>query len=371
MAMHPLSGSDLGTLVRVVRENGGVDRGHVAQTALIAAAVLGRWPSTALERLYVARKLARVERDEPMPAPIFIVGHWRSGTTHLYNILSKGGFGYVTPLAAGLPWDLLGLSRLMRPLLERSLPEGRYIDNVRVEPDSPQEDEIALANMTPLSFYHGLYFPRRFQELFERGVFLDGCGRAEIEAWQRTFVYLMKKLWLHQGRRRLVIKNPVYTARIAMLRRLFPDARFIHVCRNPYEVFRSMQNFHEKLLAQFALQSYDGVPIDEVVLSTFARMMERLIEDSDDLPADAFVEVRYERLEQDPLGELERAYAVLGLDGFEQARPAFQRYLDGVRNYQKNRWAYPEESLRTVERRWGPFLERWGYERPAPATGLT
>lgn len=359
--MHPLSGSNVGTLLRALVENRGVSRTHLWDTAAIVAAVLTRTPSTVVERLYVSHRLARMG---PMPPPVFIVGHWRSGTTHLYNIMSKGDFGYVPPLAAGMPWDLFGLVRLMRPMLERALPEDRYIDKVKVDPDSPQEDEIALANMTTLSFYHGLYFPRRFEELFDRGVFFAGCSDKEVEDWKRTFTYLMKKLWLHQGGRTLLIKNPVYTGRLAMLRELFPGARFIHVYRNPYEVFHSMRNFHNKLLRQFALQAYSEAPIDRIVLRTFSGMMQRLMQESAELPEDAFVEVRYERLERDPLPEIKRVYEALKLEGFDRARPAFEAYLANVRDYKKNQYTYPEESLRTVEENWGPFLRRWGYPRP-------
>lgn len=302
-----------------------------------------------------------------MPAPLFIVGHWRSGTTHLYNILGKGGFGYVSPLAAGMPWDLLGLVGLLRPVLERALPEHRFIDSIPVNPDSPQEDEVALANMSPLSFYHALYFPQNFRKNFDRGVFLDGCTDAEIAAWQNAFVHFLYKVWIDQERRPLAIKNPVYTARVAMIRQIFPDAKFIHVYRNPYEVFRSMQNFFDKLLRQFALQRHDHLAIDDVILATYERMMRALIADSDGLPGHVFCEIRYESLERDPLGQIEHAYRALDLGAFEAARPAFEHYLAGIAGYRKNRFAYADEMLTKVERHWAPFLARWGYGRPDSA----
>ncbi len=361
MDMHPLSGSNLGTLARVLVENRKLSRKGWVQASLALAATLARWPFTTTERLYVARQMARIK---PIPPPIFIVGHWRSGTTHLYNIMSKGGFGFVEPLAAGMPWDLLGLVKLTRPLLERKLPADRFIDNIPVTPDSPQEDEVAIANMTRVSFYHALYFPRSFESHFNRGVFLDGCSKADIEEWKTAFVHFLTKVWLQQGRRPLLIKNPVYTARMAMVREMFPQAKFIHVYRNPYEVLRSMQNFYEKLLRQFALQEYDALPIDQVILKTYSRMMTRLIEDAEQLPSDAFIEIRYERLEQQPLAEIERIYQAFGLEGFAEARPAFQSYLASVRSYKKNRYAYSQENLGLVEREWGRFVDRWQYQRP-------
>ena len=77
-----------------------------------------------------------LRRSAPMPPPLFIVGHWRSGTTHLYNVLSRSpAFGYVPPIATGLPWDMLGLARLLRPLLERALPPERFVDSLPVRPE--------------------------------------------------------------------------------------------------------------------------------------------------------------------------------------------------------------------------------------------
>jgi len=69
-----------------------------------------------------------------VPDPVFIVGVHRSGTTHLGNLLAASGqFGYVSPIAAGLPWELLTLGTWLRPPLEKTIPEDRLIDRVRVK----------------------------------------------------------------------------------------------------------------------------------------------------------------------------------------------------------------------------------------------
>jgi omega-hydroxy-beta-dihydromenaquinone-9 sulfotransferase len=188
---HPLCGSDPLTLVTVLVRNGFVPPSRLLQVGIALGSVLLRAPFSLAEAAWFAWER---RRQPPMPAPLFIIGHWRSGTTHLYNVLSRDPqFGFVPPLAVGLPWDMFGLGAALRPVLERALPKHRYIDNISVKPDSPQEDEIALANMTPLSFYHGLYFPSRFDANFRRGLFFEGCTRAEIERWRRHFIYFLEK----------------------------------------------------------------------------------------------------------------------------------------------------------------------------------
>ncbi len=360
---HPLSGANVGTLASAIARAG--FPANPLKTAAIAGAAIGRWPFSLAEKVLIEGSLPALHEIEP---PVFILGHWRSGTTHLYNVMCKSGdWSYVPPLATGLPWDMFGIGRAMRPLLERALPEHRYIDNIPVTPESPQEDEIALANMTALSFYHGIYFPAAFDEFVGRGVFFDGCSEAEIGEWRGRFVYLLRKLSKLQGGRRLLIKNPVYTARLALLREMFPRAKFIHIERSPYDVFQSMRNFYRKLFAEFALQPYGHVDIDETIFTVYERMMDALLEDSRGLGAPDYVALRYEELDRDGLGALQKIYETLSLPGFDGAREKFAAYLASVSNFEKNRFDYPAEDALKVEARLGRFIERGGYRRHGAA----
>ena len=357
---HPLSGANIGTLATVTGRSG--LPGKAGEGAMIALSALGRWPFSAAEKLVMESRLPAIDA---MPPPVFILGHWRSGTTHLYNIMCQSGaWGFVPPVATGLPWDLFGLAKVFNPLLERALPEHRYIDNIPVNPDSPQEDEIAIANMSEASFYHGIYFPRAFAENVNRGLFFDGCSTADIRGWRRQFTYFLRKLYLHQGEKPLLIKNPVYTGRFAMLREMFPSAKFIHIHRNPYDVFVSMRNFYTKLLKQFALQGYDHVDIDETVLAVYDRMMRAYEADAADVPAEQLVELRYDDLDADPIAAVEACYAGLALPGFETARAQFESYIASVASFEKNRFDYSDEAAAKVEARLGYFIEKWGYARP-------
>ncbi len=362
--MHPLAGSDLRTFTAALRGANGLPAKNWGRIALIGACVLARQPFSWAERGVVARARAKAP---PPPAPLFILGHWRSGTTHLYNIMSKAEFGFVPPVATGLPWDFILMGKLFRPLLERALPSHRYIDNIPVLPDSPQEDEIALANMTPLSFYHALYFPGNFDRLFARGLFFEGCSRQDVNDWRQTFVTLMEKLSLHQ-QKRMLIKNPVYTARLAMLREIAPEAKYIHINRNPYDIFVSMRNFYNKLFAQFALQPYSHVDIDKVIFETYKKMMDRFVKDAGDTPESHLIDIRYEDLEADPIGQIERIYRHLGLSGYEAARPKFENYLASVKSYQKNAFTLDDADAALIERHWGAFIEKGRYERPGAST---
>lgn len=360
--LHPLMGADPGTLVRVLARNGPVPLRRVPQVALALGAALGRLPFTLAERVWTARRLRRAPPTEP---PIFIVGHWRSGTTHLYNLLSRDDrLAWVSPLATGMPWDFLGLVKLLRPLLVAALPEDREIDAIPVHADSPQEDEAALANMQPLSFYHGLYFPKRFRENFYQGVFFDGADRTDVERWQRRFLHFLGKVSLDQPGRRVVVKNPVYTGRVARLAELCPGARFVHIHRNPFAVFQSMRRFYHVLFPSLALQDFTDVEVDDVILDAYPRMVRACVEDGAALPEGHYVEVAYDHLDREPVETLERLYRELGLRPFDRARPAVEAYLASIAGYEKNRHAFPREDIAVVQEHWGEFVDRWGYEPP-------
>jgi hypothetical protein len=359
---HPLCGADCATLWRLLTRSGGFKRERIGDLATMMATSLLRWPFDCLEKAWV-----RIQPDSnPEGAPpVFILGHWRSGTTHLYNLLSRAPrFGYLPPIATGLPWNMLTLGKWLEPLLIRSLPSERFIDNVAVKPDSPQEDEIALANMMDISFYHGLYFPKRFFEHFKQGLFLEEGHPEVINRWKQTFGYFMKKLSLLNQGRPLLVKNPVYTARLGLLLEMYPKARFIHIHRNPYRVYQSMKNFYLNLFRELSLQDYEQLSLDKLVLEPYPLIMDRLIQDSKEVPAKQWLELSYESLDLRPMEVLRQAYQHLELGPFNQDRPFFEHYLRSIKTYKKNAFSYPQESVDKVDRFWGTYVNRWGYRSP-------
>ena len=80
---HPLYGADIGTLARVTGRSGLPSK--LLEGTGIGASALLRLPVSTVERMAIASRLPTVQEMAP---PVFILGHWRSGTTHLYNIIT-------------------------------------------------------------------------------------------------------------------------------------------------------------------------------------------------------------------------------------------------------------------------------------------
>lgn len=176
-------------------------------------------------------------------------------------------------------------------------------------------------------------------------------------------IFYLKLQIQHPGTN-LLIKNPVYTARIKMLAEMFPDAKFIHIHRNPYKVFFSMRNFYEKLLGQFALQPWDSIDIDEHIFSTYSRMMDDLDRDWAALPAEKRVEVSFDELQKGSIEVLHGIYDTLDLPRFFEALPQFESYLRDTEGYSKNAYDFPPKMIDNITARWGKQIERWQYEKP-------
>ena len=218
--------------------------------------------------------------------------------------------------------------------------------------------------MQPLSVFHAVYFPSALQATFDHGVFFDDASPKDRARWKARHRTFLGKVELQQGKR-LVVKNPVYTGRIAQLREIWPDARFIHIVRNPYVVYRSTLHYYRKLLPELALQPYEHVDLESFVIDGFTRLMSRYDAQALHVPESHLIELRYEDFVRAPIRELRKIWDQLELGDFEASRPAVAAYIDSVASYRKNDYTgLTHSELERVEANWGPFIERWGYERP-------
>jgi len=311
------------------------------------------------------RSSGAVRRTRLERPPIFVVGHPRTGTTHLHNLICQDQrFGCATMFHCGATEMFLGLPSAVRTFMQRMVPETRPMDNVRMGLDEPQEEEMAMARVSRLSFNHGLHFPSKMREVFERSVTFDAGSPRDEAHWKADYHWFLRRVNIDQQGRQLCLKSPPNMARIRPLLDLFPESRFIHIYRNPYVMYASVQALWRKVLPMLALQKYDPDAVEANLVYFYQRMIQRFYEDLALIPEGQVTEVRFEDLETDPLGEVERVYADIRIDGFDEARPSIEKYVQSLAGYRKNRYMFDSSVLERVEDQWGFALERWNYERP-------
>lgn len=294
--------------------------------------------------------------------PLFILGHWRSGTTLLHNLLAcDPQFTAPTLLQTLYPHTFLTFERQLR-LLGVFAPRKRLIDDMRFGFEQPQEDEFALCNATLLSPYLTWLFPHS-QENFDRFLTLCDVTPQEYTHWCQAFVDFLRKVTLRTNRR-LVLKSPAHMARIRVLLELFPEAQFVHIHRNPYAVFQSTRHLYQTMWRTTTLQQSDDLDLDELVLRRYEIVYRHFVAEQPLIPAANYTELSFEELTANPFQMLERLYGELGLAGFNTAHSYFVCHLAGIQGYQKNSFQPLSPPMREkIHQRWQPSFEARGYER--------
>ncbi len=226
--------------------------------------------------------------------------------------------------------------------------------------DLPAEDEIALLVSTLLSPYLDIAFPARSRHVDRLDDLRRNLSPAESARWKAALVGFLKKVSLRAPRAPL-LKSPPHTGRIPLLLDLFPDARFVYVVRNPYDVFASTRHLRRVLSESNGLGRGGPVDLDERILSTYSRLYDAYHLHRALVPPARRYELRFEDLTADPVGALTGLYSALGLAGFENLRAAIQPELASLRSHRTNRYELAAETRTRVYDRWQPAFRRYGY----------
>lgn len=313
-----------------------------------------------LQRMLLLNR--RAERTAIAQPPIFVLGHWRSGTTLLHELLVLDE-RHTSPstYACLAPSHFLLTEDFARRWLNFLLPAHRPMDNMPTGWDRPQEEEFALCNLGLPSPYLTIAFPNE-PPYDPRYLTMEGVSDRELEHWKTVFVRFLRRV-TYRTPKRLVLKNPPHTSRISTLLELFPDARFVHIVRDPVGLYNSTDKLWHTLYVDQGLQTPRFEGLDEYIFSTLETMYEKFDRDRQLLGPGRLVEMRYEDLVRDPAGELKNIYDELELGGFDELRPKLDEYLAGMTGYQANRYREPAPALREqISKRWGRFFRRFGYD---------
>lgn len=311
-----------------------------------------------LEQLFYRRRIANTEITQP---PIFIIGHWRSGTTLLHELMVRDErFDFPTTYECFVPHHFLVSHRILPKLIWFLLPAKRPMDNMLAGFDRPQEDEFALVTMGAPTPYMRIAFPNEPPAYSE---FLDmqETKPADLARFKKDLLDFVRRITLLKTKR-LVLKSPPHTGRIQVLSELFPGAVFIHIVRDPRSVFPSTKRLWQALDEVQGFQIPRHEHLDEYVFSCLERMYRGFDAQRPGIPADRFYELRYEDLIRDPVTELKKIYETLHLGDFEPVRASIEGYLREQKDYQTNQHELDAETLAKLKDRWGFYADRYGYD---------
>lgn len=294
--------------------------------------------------------------------PVFIIGHHRSGTTHLWKLLSVDqSFIYPTVTETIFPHTMLSMEKITNKLAKLFSPRKRPQDNVSSSSGSPMGEEWALCSSTFLSTHMARHFPKQ-REQYKKYLTMKEVDENERKKWKQALDRFARKLLLRYGKdKTLLFKAPPNTAKIRLILELYPDARFIHIYRNPFRVFQSAVHMEMKSLPLCAYQDLNLAELKDYILWRYKAMYESFLEDVELIPEGQFTQLSFEELERDRVSEIKKIYDDLNLPGFNDMKSGLENYVKSISGYQKNEYAQDEEDKELVSREWGKFIDYWGY----------
>ncbi|HEY2147487.1 MAG TPA: sulfotransferase, partial [Pirellulales bacterium] len=156
---------------------------------------------------------------------------------------------------------------------------------------------------------------------------------------------------------------PPHTARVRLLVEMFPDARFVHIVRDPLRVFPSTVWLWKSLWRAHGLAKGCEAELEERVFRDLVCMYRAFWTQMACIAPGNLCEIRYEDLVRDPPGEMKRVYKQLRLGGFDEVCPKIKQYFERTRDYQANRFTLDAPTIARVLDRWREFIEVYGYDR--------
>ena len=264
--------------------------------------------------------------DKPLEHdPVFILGHWRSGTTFMHNVFScDKHFGYNTTYQTVFPHLMMWGQPFFKKNMSWLMPDKRPTDNMELAVDLPQEEEFALANMMPYTYYNFWFLPKYHQEYADKYLLFNDISDEELKVFEDIFTKLIKiSLW-NTGGTQFLSKNPPHTGRVKV-EDISPEA------------------------------------LEQNVLSIYAKLYHKYEADKKFIPEGNLMEVKFEDFEADAMAMTEHIYKSLSIPGFGAAAPAISQYIGGKKGYKKNKYTYDDRTVRLVEENWKFALDQWGY----------
>lgn len=313
-----------------------------------------------VERLIYRNKIKTLKTEEP---PVFIVGFWRSGTTLLHSLLCQDKHaGYVTTFQGIFPNLVLTGKKWMKAFTNRILPGKRPFDSYPMDMDFPQEEEFAMMSLQAKSIYKIFYFPKDFDDIYEKELFFERLPVSEQKRWEKEYLNLIKKAMLNTGGRRYMSKNPCNIFRIRTLAAIFPDARFIFIYRNSYPVVESFFRFVNEVLPGSELQHLAGGLQREKFARLYKDALDEYMIAKESISPGNLVEIKYEEFLKQPVEILRGLYSSLNIPGIEEALPLMESYLEN--NHPDTRIPYKiaPETFRLVNEYAGDIVKKLGYQ---------
>lgn len=361
--MHRLFPLPIYKFLEIVYKNGGIDAkgvlkipGWLLKTILFEPL---RWMEIAMHN----RTISQHTINKP---PLFILGFYRSGTSYLHEFFTQDDrFGYHSNFQMIFPEIMLTSEKWMSPSFDFIFRLFKLQDPVHRVPLSfrfpGEEDGAMTTSLNPRGAVWGYFFPKKMIEYFDKYVLYENIPGSEVEKWKQDYFFLLKKISIANKNKQLILKSPPNTARIKLLLSLFPNAKFIFIHRNPYEVYASNKRFMKLTHKIYALGGTGSVDTNSVILETYAKTMNRYMQEKHLIPQGQVMELAYEEFIKNPMATMRKAYETLDLDDFNYCENKMSSFAGRQKEFVSINHKLPPNETKMVSEKLGSLISYWNY----------
>ena len=354
--ISPLMGSSILNYIKVILKNK-VDPKFYLHVFLKFLVVLLISPFQLIDKIiFFFKRNNQKKRD-----PVFIVGHWRSGTTLLHNLLSLNqNIGFINTYNS-LFINNIYTSFLFKTLMKITMPKERPSDKIKLDVDLPQEDEFAVSNFVNISHYNLFFFPNDYKRFYSEAIRFDTNKSSK---WLNAYYNLLNRIYLYTNKSQLIIKNPSNTARIKHLIKKYPNAKFIHIYRNPVYVYLSTYKFFSELFPSVNLQNIDNKLLHDLIIYNYREMYKDYYDQKDIIPKENLIEIKFEDFKNDTLPYLEKIHKKFDLKLSNELLSKYKSYLESQKSHKMNTYKIDKSILDEIKKEYSNSFNKMKYDIP-------
>jgi hypothetical protein len=357
------SGMRMGHYFQLLRENRfQIHPSKYPMTALVGGCSAFNSALGAIQSLTMGKRVNETRIEHP---PIFIIGHWRSGTTLMHELLALDDqFAYPTNFDAFVPNHFLISRHFVYPVVSLLMPKKRPMDDMAMGAATPQEDDFALCAYGAPTPYRRIAFPNRTNR-YHLQLNLSLSDANERMELQKALEHFLKSLTIRYSSKQLVLKSPPHTGRLKQLAQWFPQAKFVHMARDPLKVVPSTMRLWKLLdsLQGFQVPKYDDSWLKNHIFECQDLMYQAYFAQRAEIPKNQLVEVNFESLVESPVDVMKTVYEQLELDGFDSAETKVNDYFAKRKAHKTNPSTIDDSMAEDIKHHWREYIEEFGYDK--------
>jgi len=289
---------------------------------LFPVIVLNGWFGFLIDNIFYRRYM-----KQKIEKPLFIIGNFRSGSTFLQRMIAldeeqfagmKSWEIYTAPsIAMRKCWH--GLSTVDnwfgRPLKKALFGwEKKVLKTIDKHPVGVMEyeEDEGLFLFIWAGIIRWFFYPYRNND--DNYHFFD----TRVSNWRKRrfmkfYSRCIRRHVYYRGGRHYLSKNPTSTSKIRSILEWMPDARFVYLVRNPYDLLPSNFDFFGFVWHYFS-DFPTAYPYSELLLEMTRHFYEYPLQVLGNLPDSQYHIVRFDDLVRDPAGTVRDIYSKLGYD---------------------------------------------------------